>query len=475
MKSFIGKILAKVDRRLQKFFANKLVIVLSIIFSIIVLLFVGVWKLNEAPPNVSGDEVTYLNDALRISDSSRIEYPWELMSYGIFAINHYPTAFVINMLADQHAVLGMRITSVILGIILLSVFYVYLRSKFSHWASFFATVALGTNYVFLNFSRSSWMTDGRVLGIACGLLTFIFIERAVREKKWYLTVLAGVFSGLGLYGYTGTKVFIVAVPAYLVYVTVRKRFEWKTAIKYLITFLFFTLIIALPMLLTVSKYYDSYMLRPRAVLVHLDRPYFGINDSTSIVLHQITYTARGFMLIDPAVSGQQLENQRYTPQDEAMVDPLTKILFFLGVIILFWTKKDIFLPTLVFFATLGMQALTEAPPNFSRGFFGLLFVYFIVGVFLDWLWNLKARSSYLLLIMSIILLGVCAWNVHNYFEWNKDHRLADARVYYIEYDQVPLWVGLEKSLISSNKIDMVITSPEWKAELERAGKQSSVT
>ena len=54
----------------------------------------------------------------------------------------------------------------------LAAFYLYVRTWVTPLAALLATAMLGTNYVFLNFSRATWMGDGKALGLTCGLLSF---------------------------------------------------------------------------------------------------------------------------------------------------------------------------------------------------------------------------------------------------------------------------------------------------------------
>ena len=80
---------------------QKNLFIISIIFLFIFLLFIRTWKLTTAPPNVTGDEITYLNDVLRIFHSNYSLNPFSLMGdKSMSGINFYFMAFIINFFPE---------------------------------------------------------------------------------------------------------------------------------------------------------------------------------------------------------------------------------------------------------------------------------------------------------------------------------------------------------------------------------------
>lgn len=440
--------------------------ILFVLFVFATLLFIRVWKLTTAPPNVTGDEVTYLNDILRIFYSSDKVSPFSLMGVGSMSgINFYFMAFIIKLFPEEQAVLGMRVASSILSLAVLFVFFLYLRTKVALMPSLFATLLLGTNYVFLNFSRATWMADGHGLGLICVFLSFILVEKALESKRWKWAALAGATSGLGLYGYT-TGVFSFAVVPYILFFALRGKVNWKMALAQLGAFLLVAFIVFLPQFVVIMENYDSYMGRARHVSIDVvPRPYYEQSSMSGILWHQVSYTTRGFILLDPGVGGEGLENKRYGPVKKAITDPLTRILFFSGLITLvFFHRKDYFLVIFALIGTLAFQILTEYPPNFARGIFAVTFIYLVVAVFLDKIWLIKHRK-YLKNGLFVMVLLICIWNTQYYFSWGSGQELANARVYAIEYSQVPTWINLEKQAIMAGKPNIAITSQEWQNTL----------
>lgn len=436
--------------------------ILLTIFVFLVLFLISIWRLTEAPPNVTGDEITYLNDVLYIIYSPDLVNPFSLMGYNLVSgINFYVLALFVKAFPDQHAILGMRIASAVFGLGVLIVFYLYIRAKFTRASSLLATFLLGTNYVFLNFSRSSWFGSGHGWGLICGFISFLFIERAVHEKKWFWAAFGGAFGGLGLYGYTGTTVFIFAVPVFFLYLFIRKQISFNQTLKKLTIFFVFAILISLPHILTILNHYEQYSNRPRATSIrYTPVQYYTEKGVPDILKYQTSQIVRGFLLLDPSVNRQGNESPRYGPRDAGLVDTITRILFFTGLVVLFFHRKSLVLPTMAFLAALGIQMVTVFPPDFSRGIFVLFFVYLVVLIGLDKLWiSFPKTYARMALVLFIVMIGV--WNVHYYFEWNTSQQLAEARQPAIAYEQVKLWVTIEKQLIADRKGHMAITNLEW--------------
>lgn len=237
-------------------------------------------------------------------------------------------------------------------------------------------------------------------------------------------------------------------------------------------------------------------------------------DPGVLAWRQISYTAPGFLLLDPAVAGVDPKNARYGPAEEALVDALTRVLFFLALpAALFLRRRNLFQPVAAFAIMLVLtQILTVNPPHYARGVFALPFIYLMVAVLPDTVWRagspgsrvfqrgergdrsvrgevvcqssgflvgqqadavlrirnlaLSAPSASLRLrprqmAMVAIVLVLSAWNVQHYFEWGSSAELAQAREPAIEYSRAPLWIATEKEHIASGAYDLAITTEEW--------------
>ncbi len=456
-----------------KFFQNRVVLISFILLAFAGLSLVLFWRLDKAPPNVAGDEVTVLNDILRIIHAPGKIKPFSLVYDGSHsALGFYFLAFVVKFFSEENAILGMRVASVIFGIGVLVAFLVFLRTKFAFGPSLLATLLLGTNYVFLNMSRSSWMGFGSGTGLICGLLSFIFVDKAISKKQYRWIIVAGVFAGIGLYGYNGTKVFPFAIILYIVYLLCSKRIKLKDAVITALMFVVTTFIVFLPFLFAILDNYDYYMTRPRGVYIgSVPTPYYEHTEKLGIFLHQVSYTARGFLFLDPRVSGEGLENKRYGPEHEALVDPVASILFFAGVITLFYFRnKNLLLPGISFVLALVVQIFARYPPNFSRGIFALLFVYAVVAALFDRLWNAKLGILHLRFALLLLTVLIGLWSVQHYFQWGSSKELAGFRAYAIEYEEVPLWVEAQKEAIKSGKPDIIISGGQWKESFKSSQK-----
>jgi hypothetical protein len=441
---------------------------------LIPLAFIRFWLLEEVPSNVTGDEVEYLNDVLRILHKGM----------GFFAlagdgsqpaINFYYMAGFVKLLGEDNAIVAMRLSSGVMSLVGIVAFYFYLRLKAGPSPSLLATALLGTNFVFLNFSRGSWLNAGT---ISFGILSFLLLELALAKRRLWLSGAAGFAAACAVYGYTAGRVFPLASLAYLGYLWLRRRLQWRTALAHGAVFNVVLLVVFLPQIVAISQDFERYTFRARTTFVgdeHSrdaanallgkgpEEPYYGETDMKGILWHQVTFSTRGFVFLDPAVGGEGQENARYGPIDEAPVDVATRILFFLGMaVVLFVHRRDIVQPTIALLGTIvGLQFIVTLPPNYARGLFLLPFVYLLVGLLLDKVWSLPWTGK---LGRAIIVLGVALvamFNVYHYFDWGRSAELAEARRPSIQYEEVPLWVETEKQNLEEGKPDLHVHTQQW--------------
>ena len=431
--------------------------------TIFTLILARIWNLQHVPSNVSGDEVTFLNDVIRIVYFPDKASLFSLMGDGSqAAINFYYMSWIMRPFSDADAILGMRLSSVLLSLGVLAVFYFYMSTKVEKVPSLVATFLLGMNPAFLNFSRATWMSDGRGLGLIGGLLSFIFIERAVAKGQWIWAVPGGLLAGLALYGYLGNAIFPLSCLVYLGYMALRRRLPWKAALIQITLFGFTAFLVFLPQLVFNFQHLDKYTLRARSTsIASVDKPYYGRTDVLGVLGHQLGYTVLGFLILDPAVSGEGTENQRYVPP-AGPVDVATRLLFFLGLgTTIFLARKDILLPSLAFAGAMTLSFLSQFPPNFARGFFALPFIYLIIAILIDKVWSLKVLRSYGQAALVFLIVGLGLWNGWYYLQWGGGTQLAGVRQPAIQYEQVSLWVETSKQHSAAGQADLVITSEEW--------------
>src|SRR5574341_1282183 len=117
MTHFNLKRLLILDKHLKHLFSNKFFILSLVILVFVALFLVRIWRLTEAPPNVTGDEITYLNDVLHIIYSPDRFNPLSLMGYNLVSgMNFYVLALFVKAFPDQHVILGMRVASAVFSL-----------------------------------------------------------------------------------------------------------------------------------------------------------------------------------------------------------------------------------------------------------------------------------------------------------------------------------------------------------------------
>ena len=294
-----------------------------------------------------------------------------------------------------NTIAGMRMASVVLSTLSLPVFYFVARQNdINRPAALGGTLLLATSLWYLHFSRSGWYNIHVALYALLAVLAF---TAAIRRGNLALYAAAGLFATLGLYGYPGGRVIIIALAAYLPVAQVLHREDRRRLLVGYAVMGAVALVLFLPHLNFAVDNWEGYNTRTKAVYIlnEENRVQFGDKKAVEIMAEQTWRNFKGFILLDSSSSYVGL-NARYIPGGRGFLDILTAVLFWLGmaVSILRWRHTLLWW---IFFLTMlfPVQLLSNATPDGARAVVAAPFFYLFVALAFDWLLGLRFGDRWL--------------------------------------------------------------------------------
>ena len=430
---------------------------------VFVSLLIRIIMLDTIPPNITGDEVTNLSDVYRILFGKEYHIFSFMGDGSVAGINFYLSAFLAKMFELRNTIFSLRFPIVLLSIFSLIPFYFLLVNKTSRLIGGGFTLLLSTNYTFLNFSRTAWINMGVIFS---GLSLLLLLEKAEREKReiWY--VLAGVFAGITLYGYHYGKILVGSIILYLLLTFLYNKNRNLAYIKKISIFLGITLIVSLPLLLTIIfDRAESVLRRPRNVYAFSSNRTADLSPTQNLLQHQIEYTLKGFIILDSNVMSEGVENQRYLPIHTSPVNLPIKILFILGLVYAIFFSRGLRFWWILFFTILLTQIVTELPPNFSRGLFYIPFIYFISGMFFSKICSFSKKlliGKYYIMFAFIFVFAIAVLSladIRTYFDWMQSKDIYNSRQPAIDYREFSIWQTYQIQRVKNGQTP--VNNYEW--------------
>ena len=414
----------------------------ALIAIVIVALALRLVSLTDIPPNVLPDEADNLQVIYRIMAGSGPGFfglDWaQSPAFSMYLVSWFMQAF-------GESIAGMRMASVVLSTLSLPVFYFVARQNdLGRPAALGATLLLATSLWYLHFSRSGWYNIHVAL---YALLAMLAATAAIRRGSLALYAATGLFAALGLYGYPGGRVIIVALAAYLPVALVLHKEDRRRLLVGYAVMVAVALVLFLPHLNFAVDNWEGYNTRTKAVYIlnEENRVQFGDKNAVEIMAEQTWRNVKGFILLDSNASYVGL-NARYIPGGRGFLDKLTAVLFWLGmaVSILKWRHTLLWW---VFFVMMlfPVQLLSNATPDGARAVVAAPFFYLFVALALDWLLGLRFGDRWLIGGAAAVAVAVIAYlNVSGYFDWMDRPETAAVRQPGVEVADFEQWQTLQK-------------------------------
>lgn len=346
---------------------------------------IRIYKLDSFPDTLMPDEADNVQSSVQILNgfapvNGLFGVDWTQQP----AFSVYKGAVFIAMFGFN--IMAIRLPSVIFSTLALIPFYLLLRRQLMVASSLLATILFSTCLWFLNFSRSGWNNSDICLYMLMAMLFLLYAVDATkpevpRRMRWLYFGLAGFFCALGLYGYTGGRTIVLGIAAsfpialYL-YRKHRKFLFWGYILLFAVTAAVFA-----PQAHYALMNWDTFNRRSSVVLI-FNQPNYQ-EDPTGTLLRQLSRNIRA------PWDGSVNRAPRYTPVGEPQLDRLTGLLTLLGMVLSFMlarlkTRFETWLWWLMLlFGWALTQLLTSGTPNGARGV-GYLptFIYF-AGIGID--------------------------------------------------------------------------------------------
>ncbi len=280
-----------------------------------------IWQLGQIPWVLAGDEAS-----MGLSAVELIEGTWNNV-FGVSWFSFpalYFTLPALSIRAFGQTVFGLRLPSVVAGVLTVGATYLYARNTFGRRAAILGAGYLAAFHFHIHFSRiglnNIW--DGIFFATVGAALW-----RAWTTDRRAAYLIAGVALGLGLYFYTSTRALVVMSGIWWLIAALRQPAEVRKRIRNLSLMVFAGVVVVLPLGLFYLSHPDHFAapLRRVAVLgpwLENEIVITGL-PAWRILLDQFKTSALAFTSVDL---------RHWYAIDHPMLFPLAASLFFLGLL-----------------------------------------------------------------------------------------------------------------------------------------------
>ena len=413
---------------MKKYFFNYTF--LSIAGIVAILLPLYLYKLNSIPTNITGDETVYLWGIYKILFGKQFINPFVFLEDTKPALNFYWMSLFVALFQIKNSVFAMRTSIVVMNLAMIVLFFLIVRKYTNSLTALLASILMGTNVWFINFTRTSWFN----LGSNCaGLGMILLLEKAFEQKKKKFFIIAGILGGLCFYTYFGAYVYPIAAVLYLIF----KR-NLRRKIQSLLFFSLAVIFTALPILLFNLPNGTQFMSRPKTVF---------ITHQTNLAT-QTHAVVLGLFLFNGLSIGSGVENPRYAPVKTPILEPLSALLFFTGIFFMIRKKKTSLVLFFVYLLSLIIGGiLTIDPPSLSRTTQVIPFIYFSIGTGLFELMQIVTYKKIIIFCVVLLCCFISMQTISAYFSWVTTPYVAAVRQPAIEFSEYPKWQKHEINLV----------------------------
>ena len=441
-------------------------IILVIVCSIA--LGVRLYRLGSFPANLMADEADNLGVIYTILAHS---------GPGPFGLDWKPSPAFSMWVASifvyfaKNDLLGLRLPSALFSVLALPITYLLYRRYIHPVAAILALTLMSFSVWYLNFSRSGWENVNVVLLTSLALL---LLHKALEKKQWKWWILTGFITSLGLYSYFSGRAILLSLIAYAPIAILLHRKQVTRIVAGYGLLIITAIALFIPQLPSIAADPARFNIRAErvSVLNAAEDGYFGHYGIGSILLYQIQRNARfffdGSVMGGPAYSPpeQPLKDTRprYSPFGKPLLDPVTALLFALGMILSLFCLRNSSIWWVSFLVPwFFTQVLSINTPDAARGIGMIPSIYFFVGLALDKIIavfkNNKARSV-AIVISTFIIASISIWNTIEYFNWASSPEFLEAREPAVPLSQFEQWSKVQQQRAQEHLPPLTVT--EWK-------------
>ena len=369
------------------------------------------FRLDKITPGMWGDEV---------SVGLMSENLYKLTSFTPFVTDNMghptPQLYIIGWIIKTfgRTVVNIRFTSVLFGSLNAALFYLYLRLFNNKKVAIGGAILLLNSYVHIAVSRFAYEMS---IAIFFELLFLIFLFLYQQKNIYQFLVVAGFSLGFGLYTYLGFRTFALISFFYCLFMVIKSNALQKNKI---ISVLLFISAIIIPLFSLINYgLYNPTDLMIRTKSVSLFHQNYSPLEVKKELWGNINRTLGMFVSVgDP--------NPRQNPAQTTPFDPITLILFGIGIIYLikFGKKKWIFFIFVFFVPSLLNDILSvERIPEFH--YYGLghpntlrisgILPLIYVGCSFGLSYVSKLNNKYGNIILTSLIIIISIININRYY------------------------------------------------------------
>jgi len=353
---------------------------LLILASVLLVVFFRVVRLEQVPPEMVSDHAEKLLDVWDVlHGQTSIFFP---RNTGREALQMYLTAGIIKLFHTGYTYLSLKIGTILAGLLTLPYLYLLGKEFGSKRVGLFALLFAGFAYWPNVISRVGLRFPLYPLFVAP---TLYYLIRGLRTSNRNDFILAGLFLGIGLHGYTPIRilplVILVIIGVYLLHPQARGR-RLQT-VSGLLVLVLISLIIFLPLLRFAIEYPALFDLRAFSRLWTTERPLPG--PALVIFLKNLWNASTMYFWSDGQIWVHSVTNR-------PALDVISATLYFLGVVLILiryirqrpWQDLILLLsvPLLMLPSILSL-AFPDENPALNRAAGAVIPVFLIVAISLD--------------------------------------------------------------------------------------------
>lgn len=372
--------------------------------------------LNDIPQNVHVDEAAVGTSARAVlhGDVKNVfSTGWAAIPNMSYAIS----AFFMFIFGDN--LYGLRMASVIQGVISILLFYLIIRRLFSARVAIISSSLLAVSQFHIHFSRIG--TDYLQSSFA-GLLLFYFLLSGIEKQRALYFLFAGFAAALCFEVYYASRIIPVVAGLYLGHCIIMERGFLKRNWKGILSIALGAIIFIAPLLLFYSHYPDAFMQRTKQVVIFTPEAvkYFSqkynVDGLSGVLQVHIKRSVLAFNLYGETST----QYSRLGP----LLDFWTSALFVLGLAVSTFRIKNsrYFLLASTFWVILfGCGVITDEA-LFSPRVIGLVpWLFVFPAIIVDAGWRgfnflYEKPGSYVFAVLAIIFISLAAYsNYQDYF------------------------------------------------------------
>ncbi len=291
---------------------------LTLILILVLAFYLRILNIETAPPGIYPDEAVNGQDALKAEESGN--YQW------FYPDNNGREGLFMNLIALCFKFLGvsifaLKLPSIIFGVLTVAGIYFLTKELFQKEnPALIASFLTAVSFWSLNFSRISFRA---IMLPAVLVWSAYFFWKGMRTKKITSFLWGGLIFGLGLHTYIAFRIAPVILIIALVAFWLNEKNFWRKYWKQILTFVFASFLVALPMILTFLIHPE--FLESRSASISILSPEVNQGDLVGTFFKSL-----GLSLAKYNFWGDQNWRHNYPPYP--ILDPLTGLAFLIGII-----------------------------------------------------------------------------------------------------------------------------------------------